>query len=75
MRKTSIYLRDSEVERLRELSHRTGRSQSELVREAVAVYEPAPPDRDFAIFADDERGPGDSVADLGEDELLRDFGA
>lgn len=74
MKKTSIYLRDDEVVRLRELSRRTGRPQSALVREAIAAYEPSSPDRDFAIFQDDERGPGDSVADHSEDDLLRGLG-
>ena len=74
MKKTSIYLRDREVRRLRDLSRLTGRPQSDLVREAIAAYEPGPADRDLAIFVDDERGPGDSVADHAEEELLDGFG-
>lgn len=74
MKKTSIYLREREIRRLRELHRLTGRSQAELVREAIAAYEPGPGDRDFAVFEGDERGPGDSVADHPEGELLEDFG-
>ncbi len=74
MKKTSIYLTDREVERLAHLSERTGRSQSELVREAVSHYDPRPPrDRNFKSMGAGE-GPGDSVADYSEDELLRGFG-
>lgn len=35
MRKTSVYLTDDEAEGLRRASERTGRSQSELIREGV----------------------------------------
>jgi hypothetical protein len=74
MKKTSLYLRESEIERLKELSRRTGRTQADLVREAIAVYEPGPPDRDFAIFTHGAEGPGDSVADHDEEELLEGLG-
>lgn len=73
MKKTSIYLREQDIRRLYDLSRRTGRSQAEVVREAIAAYEPSH-DRSFAIFADEEHGPGDSVADHDEDELLDGFG-
>ncbi len=75
MKKTSIYLSERETERLAYLSKRTGRSQSDLVRQAVATYDPGPPpDRRFKSLGAGE-GPGDSVADYTEEELLRGFGA
>lgn len=74
VKKTSLYLRETEIERLKELSRRTGRSQADLVREAIAVYEPGPPDRSFAIFDHGDEGPGDSVADHDEQDLLDGFG-
>ena len=74
MRKTSVYLTDREVERLRRLARETGRSQAELVREAIATYDPhAPRPRRFASFAV-AQGPGDSVADHDEADLLEGFG-
>jgi hypothetical protein len=74
VKKTSIYLTDREVERLAYLSQRTGRSQSELVREAVGRYDPRPSrDRNFKM-AGAGAGQGDSVADYTEEELLRGFG-
>jgi len=74
VRKTSVYLHDREAGRLRELSRLTGRTQAQIVREAIAAYEPATPDRRFAILANEDRGPGDSVADHDEGELLEGFG-
>lgn len=74
MKKTSIYLDESDVERLRRLAEREGRSQAEIVRAAIAAYEAqAQPDRDFALAGAWE-GDGTSVADVPEDELLEGFG-
>lgn len=38
MKKTSLYLTEDEAAKLRRLSNHTGRSQAELVREAVTEY-------------------------------------
>jgi hypothetical protein len=74
MKKTSVYLTDDEVERLVWLAAREGVSQATVLRRAIAAYVPERRgDRDFvgnAVFD----GPGDSVADIPEDELLRGFG-
>jgi hypothetical protein len=74
MKKTSVYLTDAEVERLAWLADREGSSQAEIVRKAIARYEPERRgDRDFA-GARSFDGPGDSVADYDEDDLLQGFG-
>jgi predicted DNA-binding protein len=74
MRKTSVYLDDDLADRLVRLAQTEGRSQAEIIREAIAVYEPSPPnDRDFAL-AGCVVGPGDSVADVDIDALMSGFG-
>lgn len=74
MRKTSVYLDEEQAERLARLSRTEGRPQSQIIREAIAVYEPpARGDRNFAL-AGCVKGPGDSIADLDVDELMRGFG-
>lgn len=74
MRKTSVYLSDELAKRLARLARETGRSQAEVLRAAIAAYRPAPStDRTFALEAC-VTGPGGSVADVDEDELLRGFG-
>ncbi len=74
MQKTSIYLSQRERDRLARLSRQTGRSQSELVREAIARYEPGEAsDREFALF-DSAGGDGRSAADIPDEELLEGFG-
>ena len=75
MKKTSIYLDDADLERLRRLALREGRSQADIVREALAAYESrCKPDRNFALTGSWE-GDGTSVADIPEEELLRGFGS
>ena len=74
MRKSSIYLHEADVERLRRLSVQEGRSQSEIIRSAIASYEPRRgQDRRFALKGVWE-GDGTSVADVFEEDLLRGFG-
>ncbi|MBA4181847.1 MAG: hypothetical protein C0506_14750 [Anaerolinea sp.] len=74
MKKTSVYLTEAEVELLRRLAEREGKSQATVLREAIAAYdERALPDRDFAVFESGE-GDGRSVADIPEEELMRGFG-
>ncbi|MDP8968937.1 MAG: ribbon-helix-helix domain-containing protein [Actinomycetota bacterium] len=74
MIKTSVYLTERERQRLTQLVRSTRRSQSELIREAIAAYDPAPlHDDDFTLAAVVD-GPEESVADLPERELLAGFG-
>src|SRR5262245_31405399 len=42
MRKTSVYLDDEQAERLARLSRAEGRSQAEIVRDAISCYRPRP---------------------------------
>jgi predicted DNA-binding protein len=74
MRKTSVYLGEAQAERLARLARQEGRSQAEILREAVASYQPKPTeDRNFAL-AGSGRGGGSSVADVPEEDLLAGFG-
>jgi hypothetical protein len=75
MRKTSVYLTAEEREHLRWVAGVEGRSQSQVLREAIMAYRPwgAAPDRNFEIEGIAE-GPGGSVADIPEEELLKGFG-
>lgn len=77
MRKTSVYLDDAHVERLARLAAVEGRSQSEILREAIEAYEPAPQrDRDFALAAGFERVDSDPrpISQIPENDLLKGFG-
>jgi hypothetical protein len=75
MRKTSVYLSAEEVARLATLAKREGTSQAEVIRRAIKVYEPERRgDRNFSLVGVAE-GPGGSVADLTEEELLEGFGS
>ena len=75
VRKTSVYLDDQLAERLARLARDEGRSQAEVLREAIARYQPGSiMDRDFALDGC-TTGAGDSVADFDEADRLRGFGA
>lgn len=74
MEKTSVYLGEDERLRLAELTRETGKPQAELIREAIAQYQPPPRlPRHFAIDGIG-LGPGGSIADIPEEELLEGFG-
>ena len=74
VKKTSIYLDDSDLERLRRIATEEGRSQAEIVRAALSAYERArTAPRAFALEGSWE-GDGSSVADVPEEELLAGFG-
>jgi predicted transcriptional regulator len=74
MRKTSVYLDERLALRLVALAQAEGRSQSEILREAVETYEPrGRQDRNFAL-AGAGRGDGSSIADVAEEDLLEGFG-
>jgi predicted transcriptional regulator len=78
MRKTSVYLDDEQAERLARLARQEGRPQAEILREAVAAYQPsASRDRDFEVAAgfpriDDDPRP---ISQIPDDELLEGFGS
>jgi predicted transcriptional regulator len=77
MRKTSVYLDDAQAIRLARLARQQGTSQAEILREAVASYEPAPsPDRSFALAAGFSRVDKDPrpISAIPDDELLEGFG-
>jgi predicted DNA-binding protein len=77
VRKTSVYLTERESARLAELARTEGRSQAEIIREAITAYVPAVKgDGDFALAAgfarvDDDPRP---ISEIPEDELLDGFG-
>lgn len=74
MRKTSVYLDDEQTKRLARLAREEGRSQAEIMREAVATYQPRPSqDRNF-VLAGSGCGDGTSIADVPDEELLEGFG-
>lgn len=77
MRKTSVYLTERESQRLAELARSEGRSQAEIIREAISAYIPAGnSDQNFALAAGFPRIDHDprSISDIPEDELLDGFG-
>lgn len=74
MRKTSVYLAESQARRLARIARDEQRSQAEVLRDAIDRYEPrANTSRDFAVDGC-VTGPGDSIADHDERELLHGFG-
>ena len=78
MRKTSVYLDEKQAERLARLARQEGRSQAEILREAVATYEPAPSrDREFELAAGFARTDDDSrpISQIPDQELLEGFGS
>jgi predicted transcriptional regulator len=76
MKKTSVYL-DSEHERtLRWAAEAEGRPQAEVLREAIREHAERilrRRDRNFVMDGIAE-GPGGSIADIPEEELLKGFG-
>jgi predicted DNA-binding protein len=78
MRKTSVYLSDDQAQRLARLASQEGRSQAEILRDAVDRYQPpGRPDRDFALAAGFPRVDADRrpIAEIPDAELLAGFGA
>lgn len=77
MRKTSVYLDDEQAERLARFSRAEGRPQSQIIREAIAKYQPPPRgDRNFALAGNFRRIDDDPrpISEIPEDELMRGFG-
>ena len=76
MKKTRVYLDEEHLARVRWVARIQGRPQAEVLRDAIVFYaEHALPrsDRSFALFAVAE-GPGGSIADIPNAELLAGFG-
>ena len=74
MRKTSVYLTLDDEQLLARLAAREGSSQAEVLRKAVRAYEATVvSDRDFAV-AGSADGPGGSIAEIPEEDLLSGFG-
>ena len=70
-----MYLHEDEIARLATLAEREQTTQAEVVRRAIRQYQPSGRgDREFALAAVGE-GPGNSVADLDDDDLLEGFGS
>jgi predicted DNA-binding protein len=75
--KTSVYLDQEQVRRLTDLAEHLGRSQAEIIRDAIASYDPTRRgDRNFALARgfsriDDDRRP---ISEIPEAELLTGFG-
>jgi predicted DNA-binding protein len=77
MRKTSVYLDDQQAERLAALAREAGRSQAEILREAITAYRlPSSQDRSFALAAGFRRADDDTrpISEIPEQELLEGFG-
>jgi Ribbon-helix-helix protein, copG family len=74
VKKTSVYLTEREIARLAWLAEQQGLSQAQVIRNAISAYGPeSGGDRDFRLVGSGA-GPGDSIADVSEEELLRGFG-
>lgn len=72
--KTSVYLGDEERRQLEQLARRDRVSQAEVIRRAIRDYRGAPPsDREFRSARSFD-GPGGSIADADERDLLEGFG-
>jgi predicted DNA-binding protein len=77
VRKTSVYLTERVSARLAELARSEGRSQAEIIRDAITAYVPAGRgEGDFALAAGFERIDDDPrpISEIAEDELLDGFG-
>lgn len=75
MKKTSVYLEESHVTRLARLARLERVSEAEVIRRAIDSYLPRRRgDRNFALTASGD-GPGTSIADIPEEELLKGFGS
>ena len=76
--KTSVYLEPEQVRRLTDLAAHLGRSQAEIIRDAIARYDPAAEgDRDFALARGFGRVDSDPrpISEIPDADLLDGFGA
>jgi Ribbon-helix-helix protein, copG family len=76
-KKTSVYLDPDQVRRLTDLADVLGRSQAEIIRDAIAKYDPVGKgDRNFALARgfsriDDDPRP---ISEIPDADLLDGFG-
>ncbi len=78
VRKTSVYLGERESQRLAALARSEGRSQAEIIREAIVAFLPTRTDDGaFALAEGFRRIDNDPrpISQIPEDELLDGFGA
>ncbi len=82
MKKTSVYLPEVDAERLRKVAEEEGRSQAEVIRDAIYLYAARPRparDRDFALFklteADVLPGARPPVSEIPDEKLMEGFGS
>ena len=78
VRKTSVYLSERESRRLAELARSEGRSQAEIIREAITAFVPAGrSEGELALAAGFPRVDEDPrpISEIPEDELLDGFGS
>ena len=74
MRKTSVYLDERELRRLAHVAREEHTSQAAIIRRALDRYlTDRTPRREFALDGAGA-GPGGSIADIPEEELLEGFG-
>lgn len=71
MRKTTLYLEESEADALRRLAAETGRSQAELIREAIGQLIGPAPSRTFHSMARGSSAGSTSARKWSSDELYR----
>jgi predicted DNA-binding protein len=77
VRKTSVYLTERESARVAELARSEGRSQAEIIREAINAYVPAGRGKgEFALAVGFQRIDNDPrpISEIPERELLDGFG-
>ena len=74
MKKTSVYLEELQVARLQRIAEAEGRSQADVVRDAIMQYESQVRMPRFFAMDGIAQGPGGSIADIPEEELLEGFG-
>jgi hypothetical protein len=74
MEKTSIYLDEADLERVRRIADQQGTSRAQLIRAAIGYYErQIVPKRRFSLLGAFE-GDGRSMADIADDELFEGLG-
>jgi hypothetical protein len=73
MKKTSVYLTEELVAKLKRVARAEGRSEAEVFRAAVERYIEAKPKRQILCYRVG-KGPGGSIADIPEEEYLKGFG-
>ena len=73
MKKSSLYLSEEQVAKLRRISAAERRSQAEVIRAAIDAYPDVSAGRSFRAFAVGP-GEGDAIAEIPEEELLEGFG-